>query len=109
MTNVKTSRGHEEYRRVPWILNAKNKGIIKNPKFTNVDRFIQSAKKFFPDIEKAEHIGSMFTIRTVLPYKDKTDERPSIVTRDKNNFILFSGKIGNCIESANTIEEIIKS
>lgn len=86
-----------------------NRGIIKNPKFTNVDRFIQSAKKFFPDIENAEHIGSMFTIRTVLPNKDKTDERPSIVTRDKNNFILFSGKIGNCIESANTIEEIIKA
>lgn len=84
-----------------------NKGIIKNPKYTNVDRFIESAKKFFPDIEQAEHLGSMYTIRTVLPYKDDTDERPTIVKKQENNFILFSGKIGNCVEAANRIEEII--
>lgn len=85
-----------------------NKGIIKDPKYTNVDRFIESAKKFFPYIENSKHIGSMYTIRTVLPNKDLTDERPTIVTKDNNNFILFSGKIGNCVEAANKIEEIIK-
>ena len=84
-----------------------NKGLIKNPKYTNINRFIESAKKFFPEIEKAEHIGSMYTIRTVLPHKDNTDERPTIVKKQDNNFILFSGKIGNCIEAANKIEEII--
>jgi hypothetical protein len=85
-----------------------NKGIIKDPKYTNVDRFIESAKKFFPYIENSKHVGSMYTIRTVLPNKDLTDERPTIVTKDNNNFILFSGKIGNCVEAANKIEEIIK-
>ena len=84
-----------------------NKGIIKKPKYTNVDRFIESAKKFFPEIEKAKHLGSMYTIRTVLPYKDDTDERPTIVKKQDNNFILFSGKIGNCVEAANRIEEMI--
>lgn len=84
-----------------------NKGIIKKPKYTNVDRFIESAKKFFPEIEKAKHLGSMYTIRTVLPYKDDTDERPTIVQKKDNNFILFSGKIGNCVEAANRIEEMI--
>ena len=84
-----------------------NKGIIKKPKYTNVDRFIESAKKFFPEIEKAKHLGSMYTIRTVLPYKDSTDERPTIVKKQDNNFILFSGKIGNCVEAANRIEELI--
>ena len=86
-----------------------NKGIIKKPKYTNVNRFIESAKKFFPDIEEAEHLGSMYTIRTVLPYKDDTDERPTIVKKIKNNFILFSGKIGNCVEAADRIEEIINN
>ncbi len=80
-----------------------NKGIIKNPKYTNVDRFIESAKTFFPDIDSAEHIGSMYTIRTVLPNKDKTDERPTIVSNEDNNFILFSGKIGNCVNAASKI------
>ena len=84
-----------------------NKGIIKNPKYTNVDRFIESAKKFFPEIEKTKHLGSMYTIRTVLPYKDETDERPTIVKKQNNDFILFSGKIGNCVEAANKIEEMI--
>ncbi len=86
-----------------------NKGIIKKPKYTNVDRFIESAKKFFPEIEKAKHLGSMYTIRTVLPYKDDTDERPTIVKKQNNNFILFSGKIGNCVEAANRIEEMINT
>ena len=86
-----------------------NKGIIKKPKYTNVNRFIESAKKYFPDIESAEHLGSMYTIRTVLPNKDNTDERPTIVSKQNNNFILFSGKIGNCVEAANKIEELINN
>jgi hypothetical protein len=85
-----------------------NKGIIKKPKYTNVDRFIESAKKFFPEIEQAKHLGSMYTIRTVLPYKDNTDERPTIVDKQDNNFVLFSGKIGNCVEAAENIIKIIK-
>ena len=84
-----------------------NKGIIKNPKYTNIDRFIESAKKYFPEIEKSKHLGSMYTIRTVLPHKDNTDERPTIVTKYDNNFILFSGKVGNCVEAAEKIINLI--
>ena len=53
------------------------------------------------------HLGSMYTIRTVLPYKDKTDERPTIVTQQENDFILFSGKVGNCVEAADKIIKLI--
>jgi hypothetical protein len=80
-----------------------NKGVIKNPKFTNVPRFIESAKKFFPDIEKAKHVGSMFTIRTVLPNMDKTDGRPTLVRFEDDKIYLFSGKVGNCVEAAQEI------
>jgi len=86
-----------------------NKGVIKNPKYTNVNRFIESAKRFFPDIENAEHIGSMYTIRTVLPNKDNTDERPTIVKQYENNFVLFSGKVGNCVEASDIIINFIKN
>jgi hypothetical protein len=87
-----------------------NKGIIENPKITNAKMFIHSAKKFFPAIEKAQHIGSMFTIRTVLPNKDKTDERPTIIRSQKNAFVIFSGKIANCVQAAdNIITEIKKN
>ena len=47
----------------------------------------------------------MYTIRTVLPYKDNTDERPTIVNQEENNFILFSGKVGNCVEASEQIIE----
>ena len=80
-----------------------NKGLIKDPKLTNVSRFIESAKKYFPEIDKAEHIGSMYTIRTVLPNRDSTDERPTIIRKKENNFILFSGKVGNCVKAAEDI------
>ena len=50
----------------------------------------------------------MYTIRTVLPNKDKTDERPTIVNKIDNNFILFSGKVGNCVEASEIIISNIK-
>ena len=84
-----------------------NKGVVKNPKYTNINRFIESAKKFFPEIEKAKHIGSMYTIRTVLPHKDDTDERPTIVTKEDNNYILFSSKVGNCVDAARKVIDMI--
>ena len=56
-----------------------------------------------------EHIGSMYTIRTVLPNVEKTDERPTLVNKIQNNVItVFSGKIGNCIEAANQVDALIK-
>ena len=59
---------------------------------------------FFKDIEKAEHIGSMFTFRTVLPNKDKDDARPTLVERiDEKMFNLFSGKIGTCVDASKEV------
>ena len=86
-----------------------DKGVVKKPKYTNIDRFIESAKKFFPEIEKSEHIGSMYTIRTVLPHKDETDERPTIVTKQNDDYILFSSKIGNCVSAASSVIGMIKN
>ncbi len=83
-----------------------NKGIIYNPPITNIKKFLKSASQIIPDIAKAEHIGSMYTVRTVLPNTDKTDERPTIVSKINDRLIqVFSGKIGNCVQAA---EEVVK-
>jgi hypothetical protein len=82
--------------------------VVKDPKYTNIDRFIESAKKFFPEIEESEYIGSMYTIRTVLPYKDETDERPTIVIKQNDDYILFSSKVGNCVSAASNVIDMIK-
>jgi len=86
-----------------------NKGIVKNPSITNIDKFIESSKKFFIDIDKVKHIGSMFTFRTVLPNRDKDDARPTLVEKATDKiFNVFSGKIGTCVSAAEKIIKQIK-
>jgi len=54
-----------------------------------------------PMLRDAEHVGSMFVTRAVLPNKEATDERPTLVTRLDDKVIrVFSGKIGTCVAAA---------
>jgi hypothetical protein len=90
--------------------NLLNNGIVKNPPITNWPLFKESAKKFIPEIANAEHVGSMFTIRTVLPNLDSTDSRPTMVNKIDNRVIsIFSGKIGTCVDAAEEVVGIIKT
>ncbi|MEA1929474.1 MAG: FAD-dependent oxidoreductase [Patescibacteria group bacterium] len=84
-----------------------NRGVISNPPITNVKKFLTAAAEFLPDIAKGtEHVGSMYTFRTVLPNVDHTDERPTLVYRINDQIInVFSGKIGN---SAQAAEEVLR-
>jgi hypothetical protein len=87
-----------------------NKGVVKNPPITKFNDFIESAKEFL-DMSDVEHIGSMFTIRTVLVNREHDDARPSIVKKHKQNvYSIFSGKISTAIDTANELYNyIIKS
>ena len=59
---------------------------------------------FFKDVDSIEHIGSMFTFRTVLPNRDFDDARPTIYEFEKPNFItILSGKIVTCVDTAESI------
>lgn len=82
-----------------------NKGLIRNPKITNIDKFIESGKKYFGDeFEDLEHIGSMYTIRTVLSNREQDDSRPTLVEKVNDNvYTLFSGKIDTCVDAANQL------
>lgn len=85
-----------------------NRGIIKNPAVTNINKFITSASKFFKGVTEAEHIGSMYTIRTVLPQRDHDDARPSYIKMHSPSlYSVFSGKISTCVDTANNITELI--
>ncbi len=87
-----------------------NRGVVKNPLPTNIGNFFKVAESFLPDFKHAEHVGSMFTIRTVLPNLDTTDERATWVSRLNDKIIhLFSGKIGNCVEAGYEVVRIIES
>ncbi len=87
-----------------------NKGIIKNPPITNFNKFIQTSEQFIPGITKAKHIGSMYTFRAVFPNKDQTDERLTAVNQiDKKILTVFSGKIINCVETADELLKKVSS
>lgn len=86
-----------------------NRGIIPKPTISNFNLFINSAKHFLPDIVHAKHLGSMFTIRTVLPNLDKTDARPTLVEAiDERIINVFSGKIGNAVVASLEVLSLIK-
>ena len=81
-----------------------NKGVIENPKHTKIDKFIETGKKFFKDFDKLKHIGSMYTIRTVLTNRDHDDARPTLVNHEGDNvWSLFSGKIDTCVDASNEL------
>jgi|TARA_R110000803_G_scaffold139900_3_gene206536 hypothetical protein len=85
-----------------------NNGIIKNPKVTNIDKFIQTGKEYFDGFDELEHIGSMYTVRTVLSNREHDDARPTIVNRESDNiFTIFSGKIVTCVDATKQLIEVI--
>jgi len=87
-----------------------NRGLIRNPEITNIDKFIESGKTFFgEEFADLEHVGSMYTIRTVLKNRDHDDARPTLVAHEEDNvYSIFSGKIDTCVSAANELVEMIK-
>lgn len=87
-----------------------DRGVVENPPASNFRHFVDSACQFFNGIEQAEHVGSMFTVRTVLPHLDSTDARPTVVNRvDDRTITLFSGKIGTCISAAREALRLVEA
>ena len=66
-------------------------------------------KKFFDGFEELEHIGSMYTIRTVLKNREHDDARPTLVGKDNKIYTLFSGKIDTCVDASNNLIRRIKN
>ncbi len=90
------------------VLPLLNKGLVRHPRVTRFDRFIESAREFIAGIENARHVGSMFTVRTVLPNMDETDARPTLVWRiDHRTIAAYSGKIGTCVQAADHVAALV--
>jgi len=87
-----------------------NKGIVENPPVSNAAKFLEAGALYMPSLKDAKHIGSMFTIRTVLPHVDDTDTRPTIVNMaDEKVITIYSGKVGNSVQAARDVLALIKS
>ncbi|MCX6787262.1 MAG: FAD-dependent oxidoreductase [Candidatus Kaiserbacteria bacterium] len=60
-------------------------------------RFEAYKKKWYPyapEIQQCKHLRSLYVIRTVLPKKEKTDARPTLIEQRAPGFwSIFSGKV----------------
>lgn len=85
-----------------------NRGIVEKPEGSCFDKFIAAGREFIPFLDKAEHVGSMFTVRAVLPDMDATDARPTLVTRlDESVIRVFSGKLGCACQAATRVVQML--
>lgn len=92
----------------PELVPFLNRGVIERPPITKIDQFIAHGAVYFPGIDEAEHVGSMYTFRTKPPYREHDDARPTTVERvDGNIIVVFSGKIPTCVDAAEQVVSII--
>jgi hypothetical protein len=88
----------------PALARLLDRGVVVDPGVTAIDQFIAAGSEFFEQFDRATHVGSMYTIRVVLPDVDRTDERPTLVARvDDHRLTLFSGKIDTCVAAAREV------
>lgn len=84
-----------------------DRGLVRDPPITRFDRFVESAARFFPGVEDAIHVGSMYTFRAVLPDVEGTDARPTVVEEESGVVRIFSGKLVTCATVADRVANLI--
>lgn len=77
-----------------------NDGIVNAPDVTNFESFKNHGKQFIPGVSSANHVGSLFTIRTVLPEASETDARPTKIRQSDDVISIFGGKLVTSVQTA---------
>jgi len=83
-----------------------NKGLINSPNVSNFSDFKVHGQKYIPGVADATHIGSLFTIRTLLPDVEKTDARPTLVNHAGDVMTIFGGKLATSVHTAKEVAEL---
>jgi hypothetical protein len=83
-------------------------GVVPAPAFSRFSAFVSAGRRFIPAIARAQQVGSMFTVRTVLPGLEQTDARPTIVRMiDERTISVFSGKLATCVDAADRVTRLL--
>lgn len=69
-------------------------------------RMVADADRFITHLDEAAYLGSLFTVRAVLPDVDATDERPLLVRRDGRLVHVLAGKIDGAPRAADQVAEL---
>ena len=91
-----------------YLLGLVHEGVVEAPAHSKAHEMMAAGSHFLPDLKDAQHIGSMFVIRTVLPDRDATDERPTMVDQLDDQVIrILSGKIPCAVDAAQSVVSIL--
>lgn len=73
------------------------------------DDILNRAKYFYPIMERAEIVKSIYLTQLVKAHVENTDERPSeIIFYGNGIYSIFAGKVVTCLETAKEIAEMIE-
>jgi hypothetical protein len=87
-----------------------DRGVITNCAPSRFREVADDLARYVPGVEKAEHIGSTFTVRAVLARQEATDARPTLVERMNPQVIrVFSGKLGTAASAATKATAMLAS
>ncbi|MFV2104384.1 FAD-dependent oxidoreductase [Micromonospora sp. LOL_024] len=91
------------------LVNHLDRGITRSPA-SKFPAFVRHARDFLDDIDDARYLGSLFTIRAVLPGLDSSDARPTLVRRlDERSIAVFGGKIATCVAAARQVTAMLNT
>ena len=78
-------------------------------KISNKDKILNESIKYYPILNKAKFIKSIFVTRVVNANVENTDERPTEITEHGNGiYSIFGGKVITCVDTAKKLAEMIK-
>lgn len=77
---------------------------------TNFKKIIKDVSRYIPCMEKAEYLGSIWEIKTILPRNENDDGRPILYNKDvggvKNLICIMGGKLDNVYDLEDRLEEL---
>ena len=92
----------------PYLQDYLHCGLVRNPEHSRFEDFRRAGMLFIPGLAEAEHVGSMWVVRAVLPNRDADDARPTLVSRIGVGVTrIFSGKLGCACDAAKQVTDII--
>jgi len=79
-----------------------DRGPVPAP-HSNLGVMLDGARRFFRHLDDPAYLGSLFTVRAVLPDVDATDERPTLYHRDGRLLHVLAGKIDGAPAAAERV------
>lgn len=84
------------------------RAVADDPARTSFPQFVGVGRRYLAGFERARHLGSVFSVRAVLPGAESTDDRVTVVRRiDDRVVLVLGGKIAAAVQAARRAAELV--